>query len=82
MTPVKPFAESILVVEDDDALRAYTIEILRELGYFVMEAASGAAALESLAKHPVDLLFTDVVMPGGINGRQLADEKRSADGPD
>jgi PAS domain S-box-containing protein len=66
--------ESILVVEDDNALRAYTTESLRELGYFVMEAASGAAALESLAKHPVDLLFTDVVMPGGINGRQLADE--------
>jgi CheY-like chemotaxis protein len=66
--------ESILVVEDDDALRAYTTEILRELGYFVVEATSGAAALESLAKHPVDLLFTDVVMPGGINGRQLADE--------
>jgi PAS domain S-box-containing protein len=66
--------ESILVVEDDDALRAYTTETLRELGYFVIEAASGAAALASLAKHPVDLLFTDVVMPGGVNGRQLADE--------
>ena len=36
--------ETILVVEDDDALRAYTSEILRELGYFVVEAASGAAA--------------------------------------
>jgi CheY-like chemotaxis protein len=39
-----------------------------------VEAASGAAALESLAKHRVDLLFTDVVMPGGVNGRQLCDE--------
>ena len=66
--------ETILVVEDDDALRAYTTEILRELGYFVVEAASGAAALESLAKHRVDLLFTDVVMPGGVNGRRLSDE--------
>jgi CheY-like chemotaxis protein len=66
--------ETILVVEDDDALRACTSEILRELGYFVAEAASGAAALESLAKQPVDLLFTDVVMSGGINGRQLSDE--------
>jgi PAS domain S-box-containing protein len=66
--------ETILVVEDDDALRAYTSEILRELGYFVVEAASGAAALESHAKQRVDLLFTDVVMPGGINGRQLSDE--------
>jgi PAS domain S-box-containing protein len=66
--------ETILVVEDDNALRAYTTEILRELGYFVLEAASGTAALESLGKHPVDLLFTDVVMPGGLNGRQLSDE--------
>ncbi len=68
-------AESVLVVEDDDALRAYTTEILRELGYRVLEAASGAAALEILHRTPdIDLLFSDVVMPGGINGRQLADE--------
>lgn len=67
--------EVVLVVEDDDALRAYTTESLRELGYHVLEAASGAAALEVLAKDKdVDLMFTDVVMPGGVNGRQLADE--------
>jgi signal transduction histidine kinase len=67
--------ETILVVEDDDALRAYTTDSLRELGYRVLEAASGAVALEILSKdRNVDLLFTDVVMPGGINGRQLADE--------
>ena len=65
--------ETILVVEDDDALRAYTTESLRELGYRVLEAASGAAALEILSNDSdIDLLFTDVVMPGGINGRQLA----------
>ena len=68
--------ESILVVEDDEELRAYTTETLRELGYFVLEAANGAEALESLERRPVDLLFTDVVMPGGVNGRQLADEAR------
>jgi CheY-like chemotaxis protein len=69
--------ETILVVEDDDALRAYTAEILRELGYLVLEAASGAAALDILGNHSdIDLLFTDVVMAGGINGRQLADEAR------
>jgi PAS domain S-box-containing protein len=68
-------AESILVVEDDDALRAYAVEILNELGYSVLAAANGAAALEILERgHKVDLLFTDVVMPGGMNGRQLADE--------
>jgi CheY-like chemotaxis protein len=67
--------ESVLVVEDDDALRAYTTESLRELGYRVLEDASGAAALEILAKaKDVDLMFTDVVMPGGVNGRQMADE--------
>jgi PAS domain S-box-containing protein len=68
-------AESILVVEDEEALRAYTSEILRELGYRVLEADNGAAALEMLERgDPVDLLLTDVVMPGGLNGRQLADE--------
>jgi PAS domain S-box-containing protein len=67
--------ETILVVEDDDALRAYTTESLRELEYRVLEAASGAAALGILGNDSdVDLLFTDVIMPGGINGRQLADE--------
>jgi CheY-like chemotaxis protein len=68
-------AECVLVVEDDDALRAYTCEILYELGYRVFEAPSGAAALEILDREDgIDLLFTDIVMPGGINGRQLADE--------
>lgn len=67
-------AECILVVEDDDALRVHSVESLRELGYRVLEAANGAAALEVLgrAQH-IDLLFTDIVMPGGLNGRQLAD---------
>ena len=67
--------ECILVVEDDSALRAYTTEILTELGYRILEASSGAAALEILTRTPaIDLLFTDIVMPGGMNGRQLADE--------
>ena len=68
-------SECILVVEDDVALRMHATETLRELGYLVIEADSGAAALEALRSHPeIDLLFTDVVMPGGMNGRQLADE--------
>ena len=67
--------ETILVAEDDEALRLYTTDILRELGYRVLEAGSGAQALEILDKNDeVDLLFSDVVMPGGINGPQLADE--------
>ena len=68
-------AETILVVEDDEALRLYTVEILSDLGYSVLEAASAAAALEIIGRGPdIDLLFTDIVMPGGMNGRQLGDE--------
>jgi PAS domain S-box-containing protein len=68
-------AESILVVEDDDALRLYTVEILNDLGYSVLAAPNGRAALEIIDRgQKVDLLFTDIVMPGGMNGRQLADE--------
>jgi signal transduction histidine kinase len=67
-------SETILVVEDDEALRTYTTEILVELGYRVLAAHDGQSALRVLDKNEVDLLFTDVVMPGGMNGRQLADE--------
>ena len=68
-------SETIMVVEDDDELRAHTVETLEDLGYRVLAAATGAAALELLDRGTeVDLLFTDVVMPGGINGRQLAEE--------
>jgi signal transduction histidine kinase/CheY-like chemotaxis protein len=67
-------AETVLVVEDDEALRAYTTEILAELGYRVLAARDGSSALQALEHNQIDLLFTDVVMPGGINGRQLADE--------
>ena len=68
-------AETILVVEDDEALREYAKEILEELGYHVVTASDGAAALEILAREQhVDLLLTDVVIPGGLNGRQLADK--------
>ena len=68
-------AETILVVEDDEALRLYTVETLGDLGYSVVAAANAAAALEIIGRGPeIDLLFTDIVMPGGMNGRQLADE--------
>jgi CheY-like chemotaxis protein len=69
--------ETILVVEDDEHLRYYATEALGDLGYRVLVAPNGAAALDVLAQdRKVDLLFTDVVMPGGMNGRQLADEAR------
>jgi CheY-like chemotaxis protein len=69
--------ETILAVEDDIDVRAHTCGILRELGYRVLEAANGSAALEILQAHPeIDLLFTDVGLPGGMNGRQLATAAR------
>jgi signal transduction histidine kinase len=69
--------ETILAVEDDIDVRAHTCGILRELGYRVLEAAQGVAALEILQSHPeIDLLFTDVGLPGGMNGRQLAGAAR------
>jgi CheY-like chemotaxis protein len=70
-------AETILIVEDDDALRSFAVETFNDLGYHVLEAANGQAALEVLDRRDnIVLLFTDVVMPGGLNGRQLADEAR------
>jgi CheY-like chemotaxis protein len=64
--------ETLLVVEDQDTLRQLLCRSLRQLGYGVLEAASGAAALTVLEERPVDLLLTDVVMPG-ISGRDLAE---------
>jgi CheY-like chemotaxis protein len=70
--------ESILVVEDDGDLRAYITEILRGLGYRVRAVPDAAAALFVLqeAHRRVDLLLTDVVMPGR-NGRELGREAQS-----
>lgn len=66
--------ETILVVEDHDGLREYSVGVLRELGYCVLEAPDGQAGLELLRQRPdVDLLFTDVMLPG-LNGRELADQ--------
>jgi PAS domain S-box-containing protein len=66
--------ETILVVEDDALVRQHVIGMLETLGYRVLGAANGREAIEQLRAHPeIDLLFTDVVMPGGMNGRTLAD---------
>jgi CheY-like chemotaxis protein len=67
--------QTILCVEDDVVVRAHVVGRLESLGYTVIAAASAAQALE-LVKSGVafDLLFTDIVMPGAMNGRQLAEE--------
>jgi len=69
--------ERILVVEDNDAIRQLALGQLARLGYLALEADGGAAALAVLKSDaPIDLLFTDVVMPGGISGHALAEEAR------
>ncbi|NKC29768.1 ATP-binding protein [Falsiroseomonas selenitidurans] len=65
--------ESVLVVEDDDMVRAHVVGELTLLGYQVLAARHGQEAMEILRSEvPVDVLFTDVVMPGGMSGPQLA----------
>ncbi len=69
--------ETVLVLEDDDDVRTYSVESLRELGYRVLEAHDGPSALRLLERQPrVDLLFTDVVLPGGLTGAQVAAQAR------
>jgi CheY-like chemotaxis protein len=65
--------EMILVVEDNALVRRSAVTLLQQLGYRTLEAADGQEALAILESDPrVDLLFSDVVMPGGMSGRQLA----------
>lgn len=67
--------ETILVVEDDSEVRTTVVGMLTRLGYKVMEAHDGSTGLEMLkSNHDVDLLFTDVVMPGPVSSTQLAQE--------
>lgn len=69
-------AETILLVEDDYALRMVTRRVLETCGYKVCEASSGGEALEVWARQPgeIALLLTDIVMPGDLNGRELAEQ--------
>jgi PAS domain S-box-containing protein len=70
--------EVVMVVEDDDLVRASTVGMLRELGYTCIHASDGAGALDKLrAGAKVDLLFTDVVMPGPVKSRDLAREAQA-----
>jgi PAS domain S-box-containing protein len=70
-------SETILVVEDNQPVRDFVVAQLRDLGYHVIEAANGPEAQGVLAGDiKIDLLFTDVIMPGGMTGRQLSDAAR------
>jgi CheY-like chemotaxis protein len=73
--PVAGGSEKILIVEDDALVRQYVVTQIKSLGYAALEAANAADALTIIdADKDIDLLFTDVIMPGAMNGRQLADE--------
>jgi PAS domain S-box-containing protein len=73
----RPGNETILVVEDDPLVRGVVLTMLRGLGYRVREAADAQAALNILSQgDPIDLLFTDIVMPGGMSGWELVEAAR------
>jgi PAS domain S-box-containing protein len=69
--------ETILVLEDDDDVRTFSVETLRDLGYRVIEAHDGPSALRLLERQSrVDLMFSDVVLPGGMTGAEVAKQAR------
>ena len=70
--------QTILVVEDDEDVRAFSAAALRDLGYRVLEATDGSSAMRILERSPeTQLLFSDIGLPGGMNGRELADVVRA-----
>lgn len=70
--------ETVLVVDDEPTVRVLVADVLSELGYRVVEAADGAAGLQALRSNSrIDLIITDVGLPGGMNGRQMADAARA-----
>jgi CheY-like chemotaxis protein len=70
--------ETVLLVEDEPRVRRMTAARLQDLGYRVLDAANGPAALSLLDQNPdINLLFTDMVMPGGMNGTDLAEAARA-----
>ena len=69
--------ETVLVVDDEPVVRMLIVEVLQDLGYGAIEAVDGISGLRQVERHPrFDLLITDVGLPGGMNGRQLADAAR------
>jgi two-component system cell cycle sensor histidine kinase/response regulator CckA len=81
-TSMRGGRETVLIAEDEEALRQMVAQLLTLQGYTVLEASSGRHALEvwKQAKRPIDLLLTDLVMPGGIMGSELA-ERLSSQSP-
>ena len=68
---------AVLVIDDEPSVRALVVEALREAGYAAVEAADGPSGLRALKAAPdIELMITDVGLPGGMNGRQVADAAR------
>jgi PAS domain S-box-containing protein len=75
--PLEGGSEVVFVVEDDELMRDTAVLLLESLGYSVIVANSGVEALPIIeSSQPIDILFTDIVMPGGIDGATLADRAR------
>lgn len=73
-TPLAKTGETILIVDDEPTVRMLLKDVLSELGYNLLEAADSIEGLEALRSSAhIDLLITDVGLPGGMNGRQMAD---------
>jgi signal transduction histidine kinase len=67
--------ETVLIIEDDAMVRNTVVRQIKSLGYATLEAANATEALQIIDHHAtIDLLFTDIIMPGSMNGRQLVDE--------
>ena len=69
---------NILVVEDEERVRQMAISALRAAGYEVIEAATGEEALSRCKEHTVDLLFTDIRLPGTLDGWDVAEHCRAS----
>ena len=71
------FGETVLVIDDEPTVRLLVVDLLQDAGYRVLEAGDGVAGLKLLQSElRIDLLITDVGLPGGMNGRQVADAAR------
>ena len=78
-TPRADHSKTVLVVDDEPSVRMLVIEVLEELGHTAIEAADGAAGVKALRSGArIDLLVTDIGLPGGMNGRQVAEAGRAA----
>jgi CheY-like chemotaxis protein len=73
--------ETVLVIDDAPTVRMLMVEVLEEAGYVALEASDGPTGLKILQSDArIDLLVTDVGLPGGMNGRQVADAARARPG--